>query len=83
MRKHWKKPLSRENIFKHVQDNCKEERTWTNDTMVYCCRFNLHQKSILMVRTVKQQKRFPGKIVESPSVEVFKNGLDKNVSGMT
>lgn len=47
--------------------------------MVYCCRFNLHQKGILRVRTVKKQNKFPGEIVEPPLMEVFKNGLDKNV----
>lgn len=82
MRKHWEKPLYRGSISKHIQDNCKEERTWRNNTMVYCCRFNLHQKSILTVRIVKQQNKFPGDVVESPSMEVFKNGLDKNVSEM-
>lgn len=78
MRKHWKKPFSRESIFKHMRDSSKEGRTWENDTTVYC-RLNLYQKRILTVRTVKQQNRFPGEIVESPSMEVFKNGLHKNM----
>jgi len=77
MRKHWKKPLSRESRFKHVQGNSKEERTWKNDTIVYCCRCNLHQKSILTARIVKQQNKHRGEVVKSPLLEVFENGLDK------
>lgn len=79
MRKHWKKPFSKEIFFKHKQDRSKEERRQKDDTTVYCCRWNLHQKRILTLRTVKKQKKFPGEIVESPLMEVFKNGLDKNV----
>lgn len=82
IRKHWKKPFSGESVFKLIQDSSKDERIWEDDTKVNCCRLNLHQKRIPTVRTVKKQNKFPGEIVESPLMKVFKNGLDKSVYGI-
>lgn len=63
--------MFREGIFRHIQDNCKEERTSKKYTVVHCCGFDLHQKNVLTVRIVKLQNKFPGEVVESPSTEVL------------
>lgn len=52
MRKNWKKPFFQRKCLQTYTS--KEERTWEDDTMVYC-RSNLHQKRILTVRRVKKQ----------------------------
>ena len=45
-------------------------------------RFNLNsRKHFLMVMAVRRWNKLPPRVVESPSVEVFRRRLDEHLSG--
>ena len=60
-----------------------ETRTRSNGFKVQETRFHLNiRKNFLMVRAVQQWNRVPQRVVEFPSLEVFKQRLDGHLLGV-
>ena len=60
-----------------------ETRTGSNGFKLQEKRFHLNiRKNFPMVRAVQQWNRLPRRVVESPSLEVFKQRLDGHLLGI-
>ena len=80
-------------VFNYVKGNHVEEganlftavletMTRSNGFKLWKRRFHLNsRKHFLMVRAVRRWNKLPPRVVESPSLEVFRRRLDKHLSG--
>ncbi|EMP33754.1 hypothetical protein UY3_09047 [Chelonia mydas] len=83
---HWENlPLqSLQTCYKEDSDQLFSiSRTRNNGLNLQQGRFSLDiRKNFLTLRVVKLWNRLPREVMESPSLEAFKNRLDKHLSGM-
>ena len=80
-------------VFNYVKGNHVEEganlftaaletRTRSNGFKLWERRFHLNsRKPFLTVRAVRRWNKLPPRVVESPSLEVFRRRLDEHLSG--
>ena len=82
-------------VFNYIKGNHVEEganlftaaletRTRSNGLKLWERRFHLNsRKHFLIVRTVRRWNKLTPRVVESPSLEVFRRRLDKHLSGVS